>query len=77
MISICKPCKCSFVFITVKEAVPLSVRVIKLEMTKLLSGKVFSIEFFRSSNLQSTTLDDSLTMLLVPACDIILSGHFF
>ena len=53
MISICKPCKCSFVLITVKEALPLSVRVIKLEMTKILSSKVFLINFHRSSYLKS------------------------
>ena len=76
MVSICKPCKCSFVLITVQEVLPLSVLVIKLEMTTLLSGKVFSIDFFRSSNLPGTTLDGSLTVLLVPTY-IILSGHFF
>ena len=43
MISIGKSCKCSFVLITVKEALPLSVPLIKLEMTTLLSGKVCSI----------------------------------
>ena len=66
MISICKPCKCSFVLATVKEALPLSVH----EMTTLLSGRVFSINFFRSSNLPSTTLDGSLIVLLVPTCNI-------
>ena len=44
MTSNCKPCKYSFGLITVKEAVPLSVRVIKLEMM-LHSGKVFSDKF--------------------------------
>ena len=75
MISICKPCKCLFVLITVKEALPLSVLVIKLKMTTLLSGKVLLINFCRLSNLSSTILDGSLTVLLVPPCDI-LSGHF-
>ena len=77
MTSICKPCKCSFVLITVKEALPLSVLVIKLRMKTLLSGKVCSINFFRVSNLSRTILDGSLTVLLVPTCNIILSGHFF
>ena len=52
------------------KTLPLSVRVIILELTVLLSGKVFSVNCFRSSNLPSTTLDGSLTMLLVPACNI-------
>ena len=43
MISICKPYKYSFILITITESLLLSVRVIKLEMTTLLSGKVFSI----------------------------------
>ena len=53
MVSTSKPCKCSFVLITVEEALPLSVRVIKLGMTTLLSSKVFSINLFRSTNLKS------------------------
>ena len=47
MTSICKPCKCSFVLITIKEALSLSVQIIKLEMTTLRSGKVCWINFFR------------------------------
>ena len=51
---------------------PLSVRVIKLEMTALLSGRVLSVNFFRSSFLPSTTLDGSLIVLLVVStCNII------
>ena len=46
-------------------------------MPLLLSGKVFSIHFFRSSNLPSTTLDGSFTVLFVPIRNIILSGYFF
>ena len=42
MISICKPYKYSFILITITESLLLSVRVIKLKMTRLLSGKVFS-----------------------------------
>ena len=76
MISICKPCKGLFVLITIKEILPLAVPVIKLEITTLLSGKVFSIDFVRLNNLPSTTLDGSLTVLLVSTCNI-LSGHFF
>ena len=53
MVSTDKLCKSSFVLITVKESLPILVRVIKLEMTTLLSSKVFSINFFRSSNLKS------------------------
>ena len=77
MISICKPCKCSFVSITVKKVLPSSVRVIKLEMIMLLSGKSFSINFFRSSNLPGTTSGGSLTVLLIPTCNILSSGHSF
>ena len=77
LISTCKPCKCSFALITVKEALRLSVHVIKLEMITLLSDKTFSINLFRSSNLTYTTLDGLLTILLVPTCNIILSEHFF
>ena len=77
MILICKPCKCSFVLITLKEAMPLSVLVIKLEMTKLLSDKVCSVSFFRWSNLSITILDGSLTVLLVSTYNIISSGQFF
>ena len=47
-----------------------AVRVIKLKMTTLLFGKVFSINFFKLSNLPSTALDDSLTLLLTPTCNI-------
>ena len=43
--SSCKPCKCTFILLTVKEILPLSVRVIKLEMTTLLSGKFFFNKF--------------------------------
>ena len=46
-------------------------------MAMLLSGKVFSINFFKSSNLPSTNFDGSLTVLWVLTCNIILSGHFF
>ena len=67
MTSICKSCKCSFVLITVEEALPLSVLVIKLEMTTLLSSKVCSINFFRLSNLSnnlSSNLSSNLLSLL-------------
>ena len=51
---------------------PLSVRVIKLEVTSLLSGRVLSVNFFRSCCLPNTTLDGSLIVLLVvPRCNII------
>ena len=43
MISIFKAYKYLFILITITESLLLSVRVIKLEMTTLLSGKVFSI----------------------------------
>ena len=77
MTSICQPCKCSFFLITVKEDLQLSVLAIKLETTSLLSGQVCSKNFIRFSNLSSTILDSSLTVLLVRTCDIVLSGHFF
>ena len=64
MISICKPCQSLFVWITIKEILPLSVLVIKLEITTLLSGKVFSTDFVRSNNLPSTTLDGSQHVIL-------------
>ena len=76
MTFICKPCNCSFVLITAKEPLPFSVVALKLEMTTLLFGKICSINFFRLSNLSSTILDGSLTVLLVPICNIALSGHF-
>ena len=48
---------------------PLSILVIKLEITTLLSGKVCSINFFSSSNLLSTILDGSLTAYSMSALD--------
>ena len=92
MISICKPCKCSFVLISVKEALPLSVRVIRVRV----------INFFKSSNLVrllrmtpnrviSPHVKHSLQTHHVDStlkrrgnmesrwcvCRVILSGHFF
>ena len=39
MTSICKPCKCSFVLITVEEALSLSVLAIKLEIARYFPVK--------------------------------------
>ena len=69
MISICKSRKRSFILITVKKALPVSVRVIKLGMTTLLPGRLFSRNFFSSYNLPSTTLNGSLIALIVPTSE--------
>ena len=77
MISNCKPCKSSFVLTTAKEALSLSFCIIKLEMTTLLPVKGLLINFFRSSNLPSTSLNGSLTVLFLPIYNIMLSVNFF
>ena len=62
--------------IAFKVFFPLSVCVIKLRMGTLLSGKAFSINFFMTSSSTSTSFDGLLIVLLVPICNIKLSGHF-
>ena len=83
MTSNCKLYECLSVLITVKEALPLSACVNKLEMKTgkskngemktVLSGKVFSINFFRSSNFRRTTLYGSFTLPLFPICNTFLT----